>query len=772
MSSLIRMILFLKSIWAQASAQAKPLISNMADNIREQLLKQGKITDKENDPVVGRNTSLEEGMKNLNLMPKDITPEQKTLQDLQGFGIDVTPLKSIMPELFTVQPVTQPITQKGVQVPTYGTVNIPPGTVPIRDYLKNIYGIGEDNLLWSNEKGLTVKTPKGDIFLGKPVTPEAGKLVGGTWYTTPSFVDTALASQGAERQKTPIREALPAYLESLGIKGAVVDWNKGTNQAILKIGDKSYSLGKPSDIGTLINGTTFVTNEDILKMLKPYNTDLGIKIETPEVSEETPEEDLTEKTGAELNLAMEENAGKIMNTSYDDLIAGITKDMDENNTEGFLYKMNQTYKDLIATSLASIDAALQKATAAMAATKGAYDEQAQIAYGEIDKSVQVAKGKSAEEMSARGIYFSGLTTRAMIGLEAQGISEKNKVRIEVLKYKAQIDAQIAILTANTEMSKSQLTNELNAKAALDKLAYIEKQQDKLDAIKTLQVNLNNTIEIDKINLPIANELEKRQVALDNQKASMDFFKNFFMPYLQLQYQDKWKNESADQKFLDLQQAITAFFANNEIDWAKLGLATQKQRNDTAIAWAKLGLEEFKASKAATPKTELPSWLKQYTPFITMRVDQLDSILSGKSGFSFSNGSIVQGGGDTLTDENRTAIMAIRDFVSATMPGKEGKLFAAWDSMQAAFGSDAAIALIDQIDVGENPNIQLVLFRQVLEDYNNPKDFAKFIKTNPVEKTKAYLNSLEKMLEGFGYNYNDASTIISNFITNLLYGYGG
>jgi len=92
------MILFLKSIWAQASAQAKPLISNMADNIREQLLKQGKITDKENDPVVGRNTSLEEGMKNLNLMPKDITPEQKTLQDLQGFGIDVTPLKSIMPE--------------------------------------------------------------------------------------------------------------------------------------------------------------------------------------------------------------------------------------------------------------------------------------------------------------------------------------------------------------------------------------------------------------------------------------------------------------------------------------------------------------------------------------------------------------------------------------------------------------------------------------------------------------------------------------------------
>jgi len=75
-------------------------------------------------------------------------------------------------------------------------------------------------------------------------------------------------------------------------------------------------------------------------------------------------------------------------------------------------------------------------------------------------------------------------------------------------------------------------------------------------------------------------------------------------------------------------------------------------------------------------------------------------------------------------------------------------------------------------VGENPNIQLVLFRQVLEDYNNPKNFAKFIKTNPVEKTKAYLNSLEKMLEEFGYNYNDASTIISNFITNLLYGYGG
>jgi hypothetical protein len=762
-SSLVKTLLWLKSIYATQPKEVQPYIHQLADAIRQRLKDSGLITDVDNDPIVGKNTSLEAGMKALNLLPSDLTMEQQTTQALQAAGIDTTPLKYIMPSAMVTSGTSD--TSKGTVVPTYGTSSTgavtstnapkaPAGTVAMRDYLKNVYGLSDDAFKWDNNKGLTLNLNGASINLGKPTSPDQGQIINGTWYSDPSKLDTLMSLNGVQRQKNPIRDAIPQYLASKGINGATVDWDKTNNQVVLKIGDKTYNLGKPSDIGSLYNGTTYVSNQDIENALKPISSDLGLTTETG-----TTGTDYTTMTIPELNLAMEQNKADIMGKSYDQLISDI-----QSGENDMLNKIDATYKNLIDTSISSIEKALGEATSAIAATKGAYDEYAQQAYQEIDKNVNAAKTASKEDMAARGIYFSGLTTRALNSIEAQGISEKNKVNMEVIKYKASIDAQIAVLTANTKMSESQLTNELNASAALARLQLIEKDQDTIDAIKQEKLALDTQLQIDQVNLPMANELQRRQDEITNEQQAMDFFNKVYMPYLTLQYQDKWKTEDDDQKFLDYQLSLLSFYEQSQQFWSQLGFDKDKFNATFALDKAKF-LSQYGSGSSTTPQATIPSWLKQYTPFITMRIDTLDALLAGQE--TNMNGTIYK-----LDPQDLPAVQAIRDFVHATMPGKEGELFTAWDEMEKAFGADAAKALIDQVDVGDNPNVQLVLFRQIIEDYQDPTDFAKFIKTNPTDKTKAYLNSLEKMLEGFGLNYNDANTAVTNFTTTLLYGYGG
>jgi hypothetical protein len=708
-NSLVKLILWLKSIYNDLAPQAKPYAANLADSARKRLVDEGIIKDPINDPVVGKNTSYEKGMKNLGLSANyDLTPEQKTLNDLQKMGMDVSSMKLIMPSLFTnTSTQTQGTTTQtqGTTVPTYNKTTsggatptttksqpAPAGTVPIRNFMKDVYGLPDDAFKWDNIKGLTVKVGDKEFNLGKPTRPEEGQIINGTWYTNPNYVDTAMSMNGIKRQKDPIREALPKYLEDKGIKGATVTWDKDSNQVILNVGDKSFKLGTPSEIGSLYNGTTYVSQSDLDKALSPFAKDLGLDTGNDN-------QDVTKMTIPEIKLNEEINQAGILNKSYDDLIQEINDG--ENDLLG---NIHDKYQQLITDSLKTMDDALSKARTALEGTKGNYDEYEKTAYEEIDKNVQAAKETSKEEMAARGIYFSGLTTRAMNNIEAQGVSEKNKVHMQVLQYKAQIDSQIAILTANTEMSKSQLQNELMAREALDKLQLIEKDKDKIDAINQEKLNLDAQIKIDQTNLPLENELYRRQQEIQNQQQAMDFFEKVYMPMLRLKYEDEWKQEDLDMAYMNYQKSVLSFFNDTQEFWAQLGW--DKEKFASQLAWDKdkfaleLGFKQQEAASQSSNNTQMPTWFDKYKTYLTMRPDLLDQMIDQKrlldqygNPLKDENGKDITLGGDDLNK-----ITALRDFYVALEPKQRDSHFlSSLNELIDQFGDRGALDVVNSVN---------------------------------------------------------------------------
>jgi len=759
--------------------EVKPYVTQLADETRKRLVDEGVIKDPDHDPIVGKYTSYEKGIQNLGLTPDtDITPEQKALQTLQSMGIDTSPLKRIMPSLFTsnttqtaqtTQP-TQMTQQQGVSVPTYGktatgnitqtgqsnqsSVPAPAGTVPIRNFLKDVYGLPDDAFVWDNTKGLTIKTGDKEFNLGKPRSSDEGQIINGTWYTNPNYIDTAMSMNGIKRQKDPVREALPKYLESKGITGATVDWDKDSNQVILKVGDKTYKLGTPQQIGSLYNGTTYVSQSDIEKALAPFAKDLGLDIGTTGTTGTTSEEnkqDLTKMTIPEIQLQEKINQAGVMNKTYDQLIQEI-----QSGENDLLNQIHETYKGLIDQSIQTMEKALSEATSAIAATKGAYDEYEKTAYEEIDKNVEAAKSKSKEEMAARGIYFSGLTTRAMNQIEAQGVSEKNKVHMQVLQYKAQIDAQIAILTANTKMSEAQLSNELAAREALDKLQLIEKDKDKIDAIKQEKALLDAQIEVDKANLPLENELYRRQQEIQSQKDAMDYMEKIYIPMLRLQYEDKWKQEDLDLAYMKYQQSVMSFFRDTEEFWAKLGFDEEKFKQ--TFLWDKekfateMGLKEQQLEAKATANsavTNVPTWIARYKSYITMRPDLLDTMISEKVLIDLDTGEPIKdkdGKAIALTDDDVKKLVSIQKFLKSLEPNNRYNFLTSFNGLLDNFGDEGALEFLNYVNTESS-----------------------FPELNALKAIGATAGSLEKFadwyyttLDNAGKGDKDAQTTLTNF----------
>ena len=779
-NNLMKLILWLKSIYDQVPKEVKPYVTQLADSARQRLLQQGLITDPDHDPIVGKYTSYEQGMKNLGLKSDtDVTPEQKTIQTLQAMGIDTTPLQKIMPSLFTTPSNTQQTStttqqtptnkqQQGTTVPTYGTtptgnvvqtsnksnVPAPAGTVPIRNFLKDVYGLSDDAFSWDNTKGLTIKTGDKELNLGKPRSSEEGQIINGTWYTTPNYVETAMSMNGIQRQKDPIREALPKYLESKGITGATVTWDKDSNQVILNVGDKTYKLGTPQQIGSLYNGTTYVSQSDIEKALSPFANELGLDIgNTSQTTSEGNEQDLTQMTIPEIQLQEQINQAGVMNKTYDQLIQDI-----QSGENDLLNQLHDTYKGLIDQSIQTMEKALSEATSAIAATKGAYDEYEQTAYQEIDKNVEAAKSKSKEEMAARGIYFSGLTTRALNNIEAQGISEKNKVHMQVLQYKAQIDAQIAILTANTKMSEAQLSNELAAREALDKLQLIEKDKDKIDAINQEKALLDAQIEVDKLNLPLENELYRRQQEIQSQKDAMDFMEKIYIPMLKLQYEDEWKKEDADLAYMKYQQSLVSFFEDTQEFWAKLGL--DKEKFLQTFQWDKekfaqeMGFKETElaASKSSQSTADVPTWLQQYIPYI-QNPSKLQQEIE-KQQEDYKNGYIT---------EVDPRLQALSDFVDALNP-KSTNFLSEFNNLTKVFGEDGAEQILKYVNV-DKP--EATILKQLIVDYGSLRDFASvYEQANTYglqDQISQYIKTLQQNL---GIDKDDITAVFT-YVYNLF-----
>jgi hypothetical protein len=765
-NALVKLILWIKSIYNNLDPNSKQYALHLADTARQRLVDEGVIKDPINDPVVGKNTSFEKGMKNLGLSQDyDITPEQQTVKTLQNMGIDTGPLKLIMPSLFASQSSqtsqtsqtsqSSQTSSQGTTVPSYNqtssgkasattttSIPAPTGSVPIRDFMKDVYGISADQVHWDNTRGLTIKTGDKEINLGKPTSPDEGQIINGTWFTNPSYVETALSANGIQRQKDPIREALPQYLESKGIKGATVSFDNNNNQVVLNLNGQSYNLGAPSQIGSVYDGTTFVNQDDIEKALSPIADKIGLP--------KNPED----MTVPEIKLNEEINQAGVMNKTYDQLVSDIKANEDSTNPNSLISQIHNTYSQLIKDSLATMDNALTKATQALEATKGNYDSYEQAAYQEIDKNVQAAKDASETDMAARGIYFSGLTTRAMNNIEAQGVSEKNKVNMQVLQYKAQIDSQIAIMTANNAMSESQLQNEMMAREALDKLQLIETDKNKIDAINQQKAMLDSQIEVDKLNLPLENELYRRQAAMQSQQQAMDYMEKIYIPMLKLQYQDKWKQQDLDLSYMKYQQSVLSFFNDTQEFWAKLGFDEDKFK--ATFLWDKekfateMGLKEAQAN--AQNSTQTPTWLDRYKTFLTMRPDLQDDMLS-KQVMLDGNGNEVKDAkglpiGIPPGDLNKLTVL--KGFLDSLEPENNGDFLSSFNTLIDTFGDKGAGDVLNYANTS-NGFKDLDILKRIYSTAGSLQNFA-----------TAYYALQQKADSGD----KDSQTKITNFINNF------
>jgi hypothetical protein len=342
----------------------------------------------------------------------------------------------------------------------------------------------------------------------------------------------------------------------------------------------------------------------------------------------------------------------------------------------------------------------------------------------------------------------------MNNIEAQGVSEKNKVNMQVLQYKAQIDSQIAIMTANNAMSESQLQNEMMAREALDKLQLIETDKNKIDAINQQKAMLDAQIDVDKANLPLENELYRRQSEMQSQQQAMDYMEKIYIPMLKLQYQDKWKQQDLDLSYMKYQQSVLSFFNDTQEFWTKMGFDEEKFK--ATFLWdkekfaAEMGLKEAQAN--AQDSAQTPTWLDRYKSVLTMRPDLLNQMIDQKK--------MLDGNGDPMKDakgneidlsaDDLNNLSAIRDFLNSLNPKKQGDFLGSFNELINQFGDRGALDLLNYVNNANNFE-DLKILKYIGSTAGSLQNFA-----------TAYYTLQQKADSGD----KDAQTKITNFINNF------
>lgn len=194
---------------------------------------------------------------------------------------------------------------------------------------------------------------------------------------------------------------------------------------------------------------------------------------------------------------------------------------------------------------AALDSLQQKYNTQLAALKG---EKAKVLAAhkgeieEIDKAIQAARKRSAEDMNARGLYFSGLLTKALNSIEEKGLSLKAQALAKKTAELDSIAAQVAALTSNYALAKDQATNLALTNKALEEMKLLEKNQDKIDQINMLQAGIQAQLNALKATAPERKKLyniEQQQLQQQElQKQKQQEFENWLkVKGLELKYQN-------------------------------------------------------------------------------------------------------------------------------------------------------------------------------------------------------------------------------------------
>ena len=441
-----------------------------------------------------------------------------------------------------------------------------------------------------NPQGLKgIKVPE----VKPTTTPTVPKNVN----VTPTAVSTILNTMpedvknyAKQSNKQWIREIAPKY-------GVNVEWDDASRRVKIDLPDNTSKFLSAEDfknfgLGEIYKGYTLVDEDKFAKMfnLKPINTETETgsaeintpEIGTPEVETEEGQKPLSEFTIPELQWAQQEAGINAQIDSYQDILKGLDSVYQTKANEiDKVFFGEDGNGGLLGSAIQNLKDALNTATQALASQKGAMDESARLAMAEVDKAVAAASETSKSEMAARGIYFSGLTTRALNQIQAQGVSEKSKIQQDVLKYKAEIDMQIAVMTANEAMSEAQIKNDLMAKAALQKLELFTQNEDKKQAIKEMIAGLDAQIKAGEAALPYANELQRRMdeaaaIKDEEERQQKMFENNLKIAELAI------KQQNADTDAQKAAAIIWQIYNNAQIDWEKLGITKQQMMIDTGL----------------------------------------------------------------------------------------------------------------------------------------------------------------------------------------------
>jgi hypothetical protein len=284
-----------------------------------------------------------------------------------------------------------------------------------------------------------------------------------------------------------------------------------------------------------------------------------------------------------LQERINENTLKAQADSYEKLLQQLQQ------PNPIAQKINELWGMRLQNALDDLQTQFNTQKQALEAQKGYVKAQHEGEIQAIDRAIQKARQRSKEDMNARGLYFSGLLTKALNSIEEAGLSEKAKALARETAALDDIAGKIAVLTSNYAISKNKVQNLVNAEKALQLLKVAEQDQQKKDQINAALAGIDaqlNALKVSRADREKLWNLQQKQAQQEaEQKQAQQDFENWLATQkLNLQYQNadlntrkEMFNEWLNTQNLSLKQKEQAL---NEWYKEQLIKNAQQQESDT------------------------------------------------------------------------------------------------------------------------------------------------------------------------------------------------
>ncbi len=358
-----------------------------------------------------------------------------------------------------------------------------------------------------------------------------------------------------------------------------VTWNPQTRTIMLN--------GKPfltQDKFTIVNGHA-VTNPDVLQdAIKTYlknsiSVDNGDNTTDKTVDDKT---NIADMSNTDLQYYINKFAKEGQLNSYQDALKVVGDDED-----AISKKITDTFDSLTKSALADLEEKYNTQKSALESEKGEVAAHYAGALKEVDNAVKTAKASSKESMAARGIYFSGLMSKAINTIEAQGILQKSKIEAAKTADLNKISSALAVLTSNYAIGQSKIKDYYAAQKGLKLLDLMERDAQMKQQIKIAMAGVKAQIDTLEKQKPYLEEIGKRQEQAAQQQAEQDYY---------------FKMDKSNQAWAKINQQWAKLQEDDNHFWATYGLNKDKLMENS--------YEFAKTMQLNQNKFDLDKWYKE------------------------------------------------------------------------------------------------------------------------------------------------------------------